>query len=100
MTSLHVRTAIVFAAISLVAARADATTRTWTGTNSGNWSDGGNWSGGTPVAGDDLVFPAAASNKTNTNDYPAGTSFNSITFTGSDYYLTGNSIALGGGQLP
>jgi len=79
--------------------RSSAATRTWTGSNSVLWSDAGNWSGGAPQAGDDLVFPDAASIKSNTNDIAAGTSFNSITFTGFDYTLSGNAIALGAGGI-
>jgi fibronectin-binding autotransporter adhesin len=72
-----------------------AATRTWTGTTSALWSVAGNWGGTAPVAGDDLVFPNGTSNMTNTNDFPAGTNFNSLTFTGGPYTITGNGIALG-----
>src|ERR1017187_9866181 len=41
----------------LLAMPALATTRNWTGANSGNWSDPNNWSpGGTPADGDYLQF--------------------------------------------
>src|SRR4051794_8785961 len=40
---------------------------TWTGAVSGAWSVPGNWDVA-PVSGNDLVFPAGAANKTNTND--------------------------------
>ena len=95
MTSLYSRSAVLIAVLSCIAPRASAATRTWTGTTSGLWNLAANWGGSLPQAGDDLVFPAAASNKTNTNDFPAGTGFNSITFTGNGYNLAGNSIALG-----
>lgn len=72
-----------------------AATRTWTGTTSAAWSLAANWGGTAPVAGDDLVFPGGASNTTNTNDFAAGTNFNSITFTGGPYTIGGNGIALG-----
>ena len=56
-----------------------AVTRTWTGTTSGAWSVGSNWGGTAPQPGDDLAFPAGASNKSTNNDFAAGISFNSIT---------------------
>ena len=75
--------------------------RTWTGAVSALWSDAGNWGGTAPVEGDALVFPLGALNTTNTNDFPAGTLFNSVTFQGccAPYVLTGNAIALGPGGL-
>jgi fibronectin-binding autotransporter adhesin len=79
-----------------------STTATWTGAVNNLWSNGGNWSGlggQAPVAGDDLIFPSGASNLSTSNDIAAGTSFNSITISGSGYTLAGNSIALGAGDL-
>jgi hypothetical protein len=83
-------------------ARAGAiTSRTWTGLGGdANWSTGANWLGGTaPVGGEDLVFPDAVLQKTNSDDLPAGTVFNSISFTGpaSGYSISGNGIALSSG---
>ncbi len=74
-----------------------AATKTWSGNYNNLWSDSQNWDGGAPVAGDDLVFPSAVANLTNTNDLPAGTVFGSITFTGPGYTLEGNEIGLTGG---
>jgi fibronectin-binding autotransporter adhesin len=79
-----------------------STTATWTGAVNNLWSNGGNWSGlggAAPVAGDDLIFPSGASNLSTSNDIAAGTSFNSITISGSGYTLAGNSIALAAGNL-
>lgn len=77
---------------------AQAATRTWDGSTSGSWSVGANWSGDVaPVTGDDLVFPGGASNLSNTNDLTENTIFNSITFSGSGYTLSGNRIILGQG---
>ena len=60
-----------------------------------NWTTASNWVGDVaPVAGDDLYFPATAAQKVNVNTFPAGTAFDSITFTGSGYDITGNGIAL------
>jgi autotransporter-associated beta strand protein len=75
----------------------EAATRTWTGTTSGSWSVASNWGGTAPVTGDDLVFPAGASNLSNTNDFTENTIFNSITISGSGYTLSGNPIILGAG---
>ncbi|MEP7158805.1 MAG: S8 family serine peptidase, partial [Chloroflexota bacterium] len=73
-----------------------ASTATWTGGGSdNNWTTAANWGGTAPVAGDDLVFPGGAARLTNTNDFTAGTSFNSITLSGTGYTLSGNSVALG-----
>jgi len=74
-------------------AKVNAATRTWSGTTNANWNNSGNWDV-LPSAGDDLVFPSSASNKSNTNDFVADTSFNSITFTGTGYTLAGNRITL------
>ena len=72
---------------------------TWTGgsNTSSNWSDGANWFGGTaPTMGSDLIFPSAASRKTNTNDLPADMIFGDITVGSSGYAISGNRIDLGG----
>jgi hypothetical protein len=58
-----------------------------------------NWGAAAPVAGDDLVFPAGAANPSNTNNFAAGTTFNSITFSGGTYTLNGNGITLGAGGI-
>lgn len=88
-------------------------TRIWSGASqfSNNWSDPSNWQGNiAPNPGDDLVFPEAAGQSTrvqNTNDFVAGTTFNSITFTGThtkfDFYrgfsLSGNALTLNAGII-
>lgn len=83
------------------AALLDAETRTWTGSAGNNWTTASNWSGGSaPAAGDDLVFPASGTNQSTTNnDFPDGTLFNSILFTGGSYTLFGSSITLGSGGI-
>jgi hypothetical protein len=87
-------------ALPLIAVPLSAATRTWSGTNSGMWSDPANWDGAVPVDGDDLVFPAGASNtsSTNNNDLPAGMSFHSITIEAT-YFLQGNAIVLNDGGI-
>jgi autotransporter-associated beta strand protein len=74
-----------------------AATRTWTGAASNLWSNPGNWSGGAPISGDALLFPSGASHLVNVNDLPAGLSIDSISFTGSNYSISGNSIDLANG---
>ncbi|MDQ2966215.1 MAG: S8 family serine peptidase, partial [Chloroflexota bacterium] len=77
-----------------------AAARTWTGGGlNNNWTTALNWGGIAPVGGDDLTFPAGAARLSNTNDFAAGTAFNSITISGTGYTLAGNSVALGAGNL-
>lgn len=78
-----------------------ASTRTWTGADAGNsnWTDPDNWDTGAPLAGDSLVFPDGAQRKGNTNDFPAGTDFQDITFTGGGYEIDGNGLDLMGELL-
>ncbi len=86
----------VFAALGF-ALQAAAATRTWSGAGGdANWSTAANWGGTAPVAGDDLVFPGGAAQLTNSNDFAASTSFNTISFTGASggYVLGGNAIQL------
>jgi autotransporter-associated beta strand protein len=71
---------------------------TWTGGGTTNhWSDAANWGGKAPSAGDNLVFPAGAAQATNTNDFAAGTTFNSITVSGGGYSISGNALTLSTG---
>ncbi len=86
-----------------------ATTFTWEGDAGAGWDDttgangsNKNWltsplSGqGTPGDGRNLVFPDAASSKTNTNDI-TGLDVNKLTFTGTGYNVTGMPITLAAG---
>ena len=86
----------------VVLTRVAAGTFTWNGAGAdNNWTTGANWVGGVaPSPGDDLVFGnAGALRKTNVNDFPASTLFNSITFNDVGYSISGNSIALGPGGI-
>jgi len=62
-----------------------------------NWETLNNWSGGhnPPLAGDVLSF-AGAANATSANNFPAFTSFDSLTFTNTagSYTVSGNPITL------
>lgn len=77
-----------------------AATSTWDAEGSDEkFSTAANWSGDVaPVAGADLVFPATIPNTILVNDLTAGTSFNSLTFSGAatsstgGYNLTGNAF--------
>jgi autotransporter-associated beta strand protein len=102
-------TIVLGALLALVAALtpapALATQKVWSGLGGdANWNTPGNWQGGVaPVGGEDLVFPAVASQLTNNNNLPPNTSFPTITISGSGYTLNGNALQLGnfiiGGQL-
>jgi hypothetical protein len=68
------------------------TNKVWTGASasSGNWSDSQNWNPSLPVTGDFLFFPPGAARLTsNTNDFPANSTFGFITFGDSGYVLDG-----------
>lgn len=83
----------------LIGLESRAATNTWDGGGANNfWSSATNWVGDVaPVAGNDLVFPPGAARLSNTNNFPAGTTFNSITFSGGTYTLYGSNILLNAG---
>jgi uncharacterized repeat protein (TIGR01451 family) len=63
------------------------------------WSTAQNWAGDvapTPGIGDRLVFPLGAARKSNTNDFPNGSIFDSLEMSTSDYVIAGNSVRLSG----
>src|SRR6185369_1287294 len=63
------------------------------------WSTPQNWVGDVaPHAGDDLVFGSAAQ-KTNVNDFAAGTAFRSSALNDSGYLISGNAIAISAGVI-
>ena len=78
----------------------------WSGASSVNalWSNPQNWQGGVAPTGsaatlDDLLFPAGPTVTNTINDLAVvngvSATFNSITFAGSNYTLSGNPITLG-----
>jgi autotransporter-associated beta strand protein len=85
-------------AIEMLEQRRLLSTSTWTGLGSdNNWATAANWSGNVaPNPGDSLVFSGSTQTTANDN-YPAGTSFNSIEFSASGFTLTGNPVALTAG---
>src|SRR5436190_9055041 len=97
------KTLLSFVALALLSApMAQATFREWTGAApmDSHWTTANNWVAGPPVAGDDLEFPSGARHPNNINDFPAGTTFNSISLRGGGtggYNIGGNSIALNAG---
>lgn len=89
--------AIAVAVIFFAASQAGmAATKTWSGLGAdANWQTAANWTGNVaPVAGDDLVFPAAAPQQANNNNSTILTSFRSITVEGGAYTFGGNPIRL------
>src|SRR5258708_153548 len=82
-----------------------ATTKTWTGAVSGNWSNPLNWSPqAVPTAGEALVFPAGVPSNAGpcggcpasmTNDLPPGLDVGPMTFY-QPYTLNGNELILMG----
>ncbi len=95
----RVRRAAVRSCLEALESRRLLTTGVWDGGGQDNlWSTPANWMGNVaPVAGDNLDFPANASEFNATNDYPAATSFGSIDVVSgqSAYVLSGNSVTLG-----
>jgi autotransporter-associated beta strand protein len=91
------------AALLCLPPTARATLREWDGgaNMDNNWTAPNNWVGNAaPSPGDDLLFTSGASHPNNNNDYPSGTTFNSIEFRGgggSGYTVSGASIALNQG---
>jgi hypothetical protein len=85
-----------------------AATDTWNGgaVPDGNWLNPGNWNGVTPTTNDLLVF-TGGTQTASTNNFPAGTAFNNISFSSgaSAFTLGGNSMVLssptdaGSGQI-
>ena len=89
---------VVFAGMGRGVEAAGPVTRTWTGAGANNnWTTQANWNPAAPNAGDILVFPAVAARKSNTNDYPDGTTFAEIQFLGAGYTLGGNRVQLSDG---
>jgi autotransporter-associated beta strand protein len=76
-------------------------TRTWAGASiDTNWQTVTNWRENVvPVAGDDLVFPAANSQSSSNNDFSPFTVFRSITFEGGAYNISGNPFGLTDGLM-
>src|SRR5687767_1802438 len=78
-----------------------AVNRTWDGGGGvadTNWMTAANWVGNVaPSPGDSLIFPDSVSQLTSVNNFPPGTAFSTISFTGSGYTISGNAIELSSG---
>jgi hypothetical protein len=58
-----------------------------------SWRNPLNWSANAiPAANDSLIFPALAFSHSAVNNFTAGTRFAAITFEGSGYSLSGNTV--------
>ena len=68
---------------------------TWDGSTSGSWGTTSNWDLlRVPNTTEQVIFPSAGANKTMSNNRPANTVFQQLSFTGTGYTLTGASIDL------
>src|SRR5215510_5126524 len=90
--AVHITTVCALAVV-LMATPVNASVRTWTGASNALWSNPGNWDTGAPLPGDDVVFPATAANKSNTNDL-SGLSLVNLTFQTNGYTIGGNTLAI------
>ena len=81
----------------LMATSALATTRNWTGANSGNWSDPNNWSpAGTPANGDRLQFGFVSSSHNTMNNDIFGLDVAGLHFIANNFTLNGNTLLISG----
>ncbi|HEU0009068.1 MAG TPA: autotransporter-associated beta strand repeat-containing protein [Verrucomicrobiae bacterium] len=96
---------IALAGLSLLwpKASAHAALREWDGDASmdNKWTTSVNWAGNiAPNPGDSLLFMSGQRHPNNNNDFPDGTTFDSIEFRGgggAGYNVSGNTIALNAG---
>ena len=96
--TFHLAWFAIIVMLLALAPSAQAATKTWDGSSSGNWATGGNWSGGTaPNNGDDLIFPAGIAQLLVTNDFSPNRAFNSILIGGSNYVIRGNAVLVTNG---
>ena len=67
----------------------------WSGAGSGNlWTTASNWVGNfAPITGMDLVFPGGVSKLATLPDFPTGTPFRSLVFSGPSYVVAGNDFS-------
>jgi autotransporter-associated beta strand protein len=86
-------------AIEALEERSLLSTAIWTGGGANNaWTNPANWAANVaPSPGDDLLFPAGAARLAPTNDFPAGTQFRSISFSGPGFTISGNALTLDAG---
>jgi autotransporter-associated beta strand protein len=90
----------ILALASLPLGSAPAANKIWDGGGSdGLWLSGANWDANTAPSPNDSLFFSGSARLNNTNDFPAGTIFNGISFSlpAGAFVLAGNSITLAGG---
>lgn len=94
------KTLLLTVILAICTSNAFATVRTWDGGGADtNWQTAANWAGDVaPVANDDLVFPATATQFTANNNFGLFTTFSSITIEGGTYTLSGNLMRLANGM--
>ncbi|HVM60277.1 MAG TPA: autotransporter-associated beta strand repeat-containing protein [Verrucomicrobiae bacterium] len=69
----------------------------WNGSVNAFWSNASNWTNGVaPVAHNSLTFNTTSGTRITTNDLTAGTEYDNIVINGGQFFLSGNSISLGG----
>jgi autotransporter-associated beta strand protein len=85
--------------LTVVGFNASVTTAIWDGEGANNlWLNTTNWSNNiAPGGGHNLLFPPGAAQSTNVNDFPAGTTFNAITFLSNRFDFSGHPLVLLGG---
>jgi len=59
-----------------------------------NWSTGANWAAQTPTQPNDRLIFAGTVQRVNNNDFPAGITYSSVTFSGGGFELGGNRIVV------
>src|SRR5688572_974686 len=97
---LRIAIAVLLLAVGLPA-EASAAVKVWDGGGAdSNWMTKENWVGDVaPIPNEDsLEFPAGAARKTNSNNFPSGSLFLGIHFSGptGGYVLSGQLLLLGG----
>ena len=88
----------ILAFLLLLTVNSFSAVKTWDGDTNNSWATGTNWSGDTPPAGgDQLVFPANAVTFDTNNNLFLFSPYNSISFDGGTYNITGNPFQISNG---
>jgi fibronectin-binding autotransporter adhesin len=92
--------ALLLLAFGVATADAFERSHVWDGSENGLWLESGNWAlSRGPTPGDDLTFPSSGFWKTTVNNYPVGTTFGRITYSGAGYEVFGNRLGLSDGLI-
>ena len=85
--------------IHLLAPRAVAANRTWSGGGTDNyWGTANNWGGTAPVGGDNLIFNGTTQQNNTNNLATANLTNGWVTFNNGGFILNGNAITLTNGS--